>query len=97
MLHHKKAPSPQELANDIARDIARRGWPGETKALTIHSPFGDAIRWSVIIPDRGVALIDDELHIVVASSNRPTHKVPAFNHADTETDAEQILRNLPLP
>lgn len=97
MFRRKKQPTAQELANDIARDISRRDWPAEAKAVTVRSPFGDAIRWSVIIPNRGVAVIDDELHIVAASSNRPTPQAPAFTHTATEADAEQILRNLPLP
>lgn len=97
MFHRKKAPTVQEVANDIAHDIARRGWPAEAKAVTVRSPFGDAIRWSVIIPARGVAVINDELRIVAASSNRPTPQAPSFNHTGTEADAEQILRNLPLP
>lgn len=96
MFRRKKAPTAQALTNDISRDIGRRGWPAEAKAVTVRSPFGDAIRWSVIIPDRGVAVIDDELRIVVASSNRPTPQAPSFNHTNTEADAEQILRNLPL-
>lgn len=96
MFHRKKPPTAQDLANNIARDIARRGWPAEAKAVTVRSPFGDAPRWSVIIPARGVAVINDELHIVVASSNRPTPQAPSLNHANTEADAEQILRNLPL-
>lgn len=97
MFHRRKSPTAQELANDIARDIARRGWPAEAKAVTVRSPFGDAVRWSVIIPGRGVAVIDNELRIVVASSNRPIPQAPSFNHSNTEADAEQILRNLPLP
>ena len=96
MFHRKKAPSAQELTNDIARNVGRRGWVAEAKAVTVRSPFGDAIRWSVIIPGRGVAVINDELRIVVASSNRPTPRTPSFNHANVEADAEQILRNLPL-
>lgn len=96
MFHRRKPPSAQELANDIARDIGRRGWPAEAKAVTVHSPFGDAVRWSVIIPGRGVAVIDNELRIVVASSNRPTPQAPSFSHSSVEADAEQILRNLPL-
>lgn len=97
MFRHKKRPTPQELANDIARDISRRDWAAEAKAVTVRSPFGDATRWSVIIPNRGVAVINDELRIVVASSNRPTPQAPAFDHTNTEADAEQTLRNLPLP
>lgn len=97
MFRRKKPPTAQELANDIARDVGRRGWPAEAKAVAVRSPFGDAIRWSVIIPNRGVAVINDELRIVVASSNRPLPQAPSVNHASTEADAEQILRNLPLP
>lgn len=97
MFRRKKPPTAQELANDIARDISRRDWPAEAKAVTVRSPFGDATRWSVIIPRRGVAVVGDDLRIVVASSNRPTPQAPSFNHTNTEADAEQTLRNLPLP
>lgn len=97
MFRRRKPLSVQALANSIARDVARRGWPAEAKAVTVRSPFGDAIRWSVIIPSRGVAVINDELRIVVASSNRPVPQAPAVDHTNTEADAEQILRNLPLP
>ena len=97
MFRRKKPPTAQELANDIARDIGRRGWPAEAKAATIRSPFGGAIRWTVIIPSRGVAVINDDLRIVVASSNRPTPQAPSFSHTTAEADAEQTLRNLPLP
>lgn len=97
MFRRKKTPTAQELANDIARDIGRRGWAAEAKAVAVRSPFGDALEWAVIIAGRGVAVINDELRIVVASSNRPTPQAPSVDHADTEADSEQILRNLPLP
>lgn len=97
MFHRKKLPTAQELANNIARDIGRRGWPAEAKALAVRSPLGDATRWVVIVPRRGIAVIDDELRIVVASSNEPTSQALSFDHTDTETDAERTLRNLPLP
>lgn len=97
MFHRKKTPSTQELTNDIARDIGRRGWPAEAKAVAVRSPFGDALKWAVIIAGRGVAVINDELRIVVASSNRPAPQAPSFDHSSAEADAEQILRNLPLP
>lgn len=97
MFRRKKPPTAQELANGIARDIGRRGWPAEAKAATIRSPFGDATRWTVIIPGRGVAVISDDLRITAASSNRPAPQAPSFNHTNTEADAEQTLRNLPLP
>nr|DAM75871.1 MAG TPA: hypothetical protein [Caudoviricetes sp.] len=97
MFRRKKPPTAQELANDIARDTGRRGWPAEAKAVTVRSPFGDAIRWSVIIPGRGVAVVSDDLRVVVASSNRPTPQAPSFSHTTVEADTEQTLRNLPLP
>lgn len=97
MFHRKKQPTPQELANDIARDISRRDWPAKAQAVTVRSPFGDTTRWSVIIPNRGVAVINDEHRIVVASSNKPTPQAPTFEHTTAEADAEQTLRNLPLP
>lgn len=97
MFRRKKPPTAQELANDIARDISRRGWPAEAKAVIIHSPFGDAPKWSVILAGRGVAVINNDLRIVVASSNRPTPQAPSFIHTNVEADAEQTLRNLPLP
>lgn len=97
MFRRKKPPSAQELANDIARDISRRGWPAEAKAMAVRSPFGDAVRWLAIIPGRGIAVIDNELRIVVASSNHPTLQATSFNHSSTEADVEQTLRNLPLP
>lgn len=97
MFRRKKPPTAQELANTIARDVSRRGWAAEAKAVTVRSPFEDTIRWSVIIPGRGVAVINDGPRIVVASSNRPTPQAPSLNHTTAEADAEQILRNLPLP
>lgn len=97
MFRRKKPPTAQELANDIARNIARRDWAAEAKAVTIRSPFGAAIQWSVIVPGRGVAVINDKLRILVASSNRLAAQAFSFDHTTTEADAEQTLRNLPLP
>lgn len=97
MFLRKKPPTAQELANNIARDIGRRGWPAEAKSVAVHSPLGDAIKWAVIVAGRGVAVINDELRIAVASSNRPAPQAPLFDHVNTESDAEQTLRNLPLP
>lgn len=97
MFRRRKPPTAQELANDIARDIGRRGWGAEVKTVAVHSPFGDATRWAVIIPRRGVAVVNDELRIVAASSNRPVPQAPSFDHTNAEADAEQTLRSLPLP
>lgn len=97
MLHQKKSPTAQELANNIARDTARRGWPAEAKPIIARTPFGNIVQWIVIIPGRGVAAVNDELHIAVVSSNHPAPRTPSFSHTTAEDDAEQILRNLPLP
>ena len=96
MFHRKKPPSAQEAANNIARDVSRRGWAAEAKAVTV-SPFGSTLEWAVIIPGRGVAVIDDDLRIVVASSNRPAPEAASFTHTTAEAAAEQVLRSLPLP
>lgn len=97
MFHKKKQPTAQDLANDIAHSVGRRGWPAGAGTMTESTPFGDIDRWSVIIPGRGVAVINNELRIVVASSERLTAQSPSFDHTDADSDAEQILRNLPLP
>lgn len=97
MPRRTKPPTMQELANNIARDVARRGWPAEAKPAAIRTPFGDIIRWLVIIPRRGIAVIDSELHIVVASSNQLDSPARSFDHTTAKADAEQTLRNLPLP
>lgn len=96
MFRRKKKPTAQELANDIACSVGRRGWPAGAGTMTESTPFGDVIRWSVIIPGRGIAVINDELRVVVASSERLTPQSPSFDHATPDGDAEQILRNLPL-
>lgn len=97
MFRRKKPPTAHELANSIARDIARRGWPAEAKPAIINSPFERTTRWIVNVPCRGVAVINDGLSIAVASSNRPTSRAITFNHTTAEIDAEQTMRNLPLP
>lgn len=97
MLHRKKPPAAQELANNIARDVSRRGWAAKAKAVTVRSPFGSTLEWAVIIPGRGVAVINDDLRIVVASSNRPAPEAASFACTTAEAAAEQTLRNLPLP
>lgn len=96
MFRRKKPPTAQELAHDIARDIARRGWPAEAKTVVVRSPFGSTLKWTVIIAGRGVAVINDELRIVVAPSNRPAPQAATFDHSSVEADAEQTLRELPL-
>lgn len=94
-LHVKR--NPWSMANDIAKEIGRRGFPAEAKPVTVMSAMGNAQRFAIVVPGRGVALINNDLNIVVASSNRPLPQAPAFEYKDAQAAAENILRNLPLP
>lgn len=88
--------SPATTSLDIARDIARRGFPAEAKPVTVRSAIEDVQKFAIVIPGRGVALIGDNLNIIVASSNRPLPQAPIFEYRNAEAAAENILRNLPL-
>ena len=91
---HKKTPWVMSL--DIAKEISRRGFPAEAKPVTVRSAIEDIQRFAIVIPGRGVALINSELNIVVASSNKPLPQAPVFEYKNAESAAENILRNLPL-
>lgn len=93
-LHKKK--TPWSIANDIAKEIGRRGFPAEAKPVTVMSEMGNTRKFAIAIPGRGVALINNDLNIVVASSNKPVPQAPVFEYENTEAAAENILRNLPL-
>lgn len=88
---------PQVMSLDIAREISRRGFLAEAKPVTVRSAIEDVQKFAIVIPGRGVALINNELNIVVASSNKPIPQAPAFEYKNTEAAAENILRNLPMP
>jgi hypothetical protein len=94
-LHRRK--TPWSMANDIAKEISRRGFPAEAKPVTVMSAMGNVQKHAIVIPGRGVAVINNDLNVVVASSNRPLPQAPVFEYEDKETTAENILRNLPLP
>lgn len=96
MLWHKKENS-WSMANDIAKEIGRRGFPAEAKPVTVMSAMGDVRKHAIVIPGRGVAVINNDLNIVVASSNRPLPQAPVFEYKNAEAAAENILRYLPLP
>lgn len=96
MFRHRKR-TPWTMSMDIAKEIGRRGFPAEAKPVTVRSAIEDVQKFAIVIPGRGVALINDELNIVVASSNKPLPKAPIFEYKNVETAAENILRNLPLP
>lgn len=93
---HKKR-DPWSMANDIAKEIGRRGFPAEAKPVTVMSAMGNARKFAIMIPGRGVAVINNDLNVVVASSNKPTRQAPVLKYENAETAAENILRNLPLP
>lgn len=94
-LHRKK--NPWAMANDTAKEISRRGFPAEAKPVTIMSAMGNVQKHAIVVPGRGVAVINNDLNIVVASSNKPLPQAPVFEYENAEAAAENILRNLPLP
>nr|DAQ71082.1 MAG TPA: hypothetical protein [Caudoviricetes sp.] len=96
MLGFHKRRNPWAMANDIAKEIGRRGFPAEAKPVTVMSAMGNAQKFAIVIPGRGVAVINNDLNIVVASSNKPLPQAPVFEYKDAEAAAENILRNLPL-
>ena len=97
MLDFRKKKTPWAMANDIAKEICRRGFPAEAKPIAVMSAMGTAKKHAIVVPERGIALINDDLNVVVASSNKPLPQAPVFEYENAETAAENILRNLPLP
>lgn len=97
MLGFHKRRNPWTMANDIAKEVGRRGFPAEAKPVTVMSVMGDVQKFAIAIPGRGVALINNDLDVVVASSNKPLPQAPVFEYKNVEAAAENILRNLPLP
>ena len=95
-MFRRKKENPWSMANDIAKEISRRGFPAEAKPVTVMSAMGNAQKFATVIPGRGVAVINSDLNIVVASSNRPLPQAPVFEYKNAEIAAENILRNLPL-
>ena len=94
-LHTKK--NPWSMANEIAREIGRRGFPAEAKPVTVMSAMGNVRKSAIVVPGRGCAVINNDLNVVVASSNKPLPQAPVFEYEGAEAAAENILRNLPLP
>lgn len=97
MLGFHKKKDPWSMADDVAKEIGRRGFPAEAKPVTVMSAMGNSQRFAIVIPGRGVAVINNDLNIVVASSNKPLPQAPVFECKNVEAAAENILRNLPLP
>ena len=97
MFGRSKKREPWSMANNIAREIGRRGFEAEAKPVTVMSAMGNTQKFAIVIPGRGVAVINNDLNIVVASSNKPVPQAPTFEYKNAEIAAENILRNLPLP
>lgn len=97
MFGRNKKRDPWSIANDIARELGRRGFPAEAKPVTVMSPMGNVRKHAIVIPGRGVAVIAAGLNIIVSSSNKPFSQAPLFEYENAEAAAENILRNLPLP
>lgn len=95
-MFHRRKNNPWTMSLDIAKEISRRGFPAEAKPVTVRSALEGVQKLAVVIPGRGVALINNESNIVVASSNRPSQQPPVFEYKNAEAAAENILRNLPL-
>lgn len=91
-----KKRGPWSIANAIAREVSRRGFPAKVKTVTVMSAMGNVRKRAVIIPGRGCAVINNDLNIMVVSSNRPLPQAPTFGYRNAEAGAENILRNLPL-
>lgn len=96
-MFRSRKKNPWTMSLDIAKEIGRRGFPAEAKPVTVRSAIEDVQKFAIVIPGRGVALINNELNIVVASSNKPLPQAPVFEYKNAEAAAENILRNLPLP
>lgn len=96
MFGRREKREPWSMANDVAKEIGRRGFPAEAKPVTVMSAMGNAQKFAIVVPGRGVAVINNDLNIVVASSNKPLPQAPVFEYKNAEAAAENILRNLPL-
>jgi hypothetical protein len=96
MFHHHKN-SPRAISLDVAKEIGRRGFPAKAKPVTVMSAAGNFRRHGITIPGRGVVAVDSDLNFIIASYNSRHPWTPTFKYESTETAAENILRNLPLP
>lgn len=95
-MFRRRKNNPWVMSQDIAREISRRGFLAEAKPVTVRSAIEDVQKFAIVIPGRGVALINNEHNVVVASSNKPLPQAPVFEYKNAESAAENILRNLPL-
>lgn len=96
-MFRRRNRNPWTMSQDIAKEISRRGFTAEAKPVTVRSAIEDVQKFAIVIPGRGVALINNDLNIVVASSNKPLPQALVFEYKNAEAAAENILRGLPLP
>lgn len=96
-MFRRNGRNPWRMSLDIAREIGRRGFPAKVKAVTVMSATGNARRRGIAIPGRGIAVINNDLSVIVASYNKPFPWAATFEYEGAEATAENILRNLPLP
>lgn len=96
-MFRRRKNNPWTMSQDIAREISRRGFPAEAKPVTVRSAIEAVQKFAIVIPGRGVALVNNESNIVVVSSNKPLSQAPVFEYKNAEAAAENILRSLPLP
>lgn len=94
MFRHNKR-NPWMISLGIAREIGRRGFPAKAKAVTVMTAAGNSRRYGIAIPGRGIAAINNDLSIIVASYNNPLPWAATFEYKGVEAAAENILRNLP--
>jgi len=95
MSSHRKN-NPLTMSLDVAKEIGRRGFPAEVKPVAVGSAMEDVQKFIIIVPRRGVAHINNDLNVVVVSSNKPLPEALVFEYGNAEAAAENILRNLPL-
>lgn len=95
-MFRRRKNNPWAMSQDVAKEISRRGFLAEAKPVTVRSAVEDVRRFAIVIPGRGVALINNDLNVVVASSNKPLPQAPIFEYKNAEAAAENILRYLPL-
>lgn len=96
MFNRNEKKDPQSMANDIAKEVGRRGFPAAAKPIPVMSEMGKSQKFAVIIPNRGLAVINNNLNVVVASPKKPLQPPTVFEYENAAAAAENILRNLPL-
>lgn len=96
-MFRRRKNNPWAISQDIAKEIGRRGFAAEAKPVTVMSAIDSVQKYAIVIPGRGVALVNNEHNVIVASSNKPLPQAPVFEYKNAEDAAENILRNLPLP